>query len=65
MTVCFVKICYPAPEFPILEKQNWLIHLYYIQKDYEACKVRGCGDREHERQALIKHLSLSLSLYGR
>nr|KAF6483256.1 Bardet-Biedl syndrome 4 [Rousettus aegyptiacus] len=28
-----------APEFPILEKQNWLIHLHYIRKDYEACKV--------------------------
>ncbi|XP_032480027.1 Bardet-Biedl syndrome 4 protein isoform X4 [Phocoena sinus] len=27
-----------APEFPILEKQNWLIHLHYIRKDYEACK---------------------------
>ncbi|XP_016056974.1 PREDICTED: Bardet-Biedl syndrome 4 protein isoform X3 [Miniopterus natalensis] len=27
------------PEFPILEKQNWLIHLYYIRKDYEACKA--------------------------
>ncbi|XP_061036078.1 Bardet-Biedl syndrome 4 protein isoform X2 [Eubalaena glacialis] len=25
-------------EFPILEKQNWLIHLHYIRKDYEACK---------------------------
>ncbi|XP_052502516.1 Bardet-Biedl syndrome 4 protein isoform X2 [Budorcas taxicolor] len=30
---------FTAPEFPILEKQNWLIHLYYIQKDYEACKA--------------------------
>nr|XP_048279873.1 Bardet-Biedl syndrome 4 protein isoform X2 [Myodes glareolus] len=28
-----------APEFPIVEKQNWLIHLYYIRKDYEACKA--------------------------
>ncbi|KAM5291726.1 BBSome complex member BBS4 [Ctenodactylus gundi] len=28
-----------APEFPILEKQNWLIHLHYIRKDYEACKA--------------------------
>uniref|UniRef100_A0A8C9LKX7 Uncharacterized protein n=1 Tax=Piliocolobus tephrosceles TaxID=591936 RepID=A0A8C9LKX7_9PRIM len=36
--VYFVKICYLAPEFPILEKQNWLIHLHYIRKDYEACK---------------------------
>lgn len=37
----------PAPEFPILEKQNWLIHLHYIRKDYEACKVRGRDDREN------------------
>ncbi|KAF5925283.1 hypothetical protein HPG69_001727 [Diceros bicornis minor] len=28
-----------TPEFPILEKQNWLIHLHYIRKDYEACKA--------------------------
>ncbi|XP_036763683.2 Bardet-Biedl syndrome 4 protein isoform X3 [Manis pentadactyla] len=28
-----------APEFPILEKLNWLIHLHYIRKDYEACKA--------------------------
>ncbi|XP_035884116.1 Bardet-Biedl syndrome 4 protein isoform X5 [Phyllostomus discolor] len=28
-----------ALEFPILEKQNWLIHLHYIHKDYEACKA--------------------------
>ncbi|XP_027703208.1 Bardet-Biedl syndrome 4 protein isoform X4 [Vombatus ursinus] len=30
---------YLAPEFPILEKQNWLIHLHYIRKDYAACKA--------------------------
>ncbi|XP_058521413.1 Bardet-Biedl syndrome 4 protein isoform X2 [Ochotona princeps] len=30
---------FKAPEFPILEKQNWLIHLHYIRKDYEACKA--------------------------
>ncbi|KAL1782323.1 Bardet-Biedl syndrome 4 protein [Sigmodon hispidus] len=28
-----------APEFPIVEKLNWLIHLHYIRKDYEACKA--------------------------
>ncbi|XP_072484523.1 BBSome complex member BBS4 isoform X2 [Notamacropus eugenii] len=28
-----------APEFPIVEKQNWLIHLHYIRKDYAACKA--------------------------
>lgn len=29
----------PAAEFPILEKQNWLIHLHFIRKDYKACKA--------------------------
>ncbi|XP_007668436.1 Bardet-Biedl syndrome 4 protein isoform X2 [Ornithorhynchus anatinus] len=28
-----------AQELPILERQNWLIHLHYIRKDYEACKA--------------------------
>ncbi|XP_053573290.1 Bardet-Biedl syndrome 4 protein [Bombina bombina] len=28
-----------APELPILERRNWLIHLHYVRKDYEACKV--------------------------
>eukprot|EP00063_Salmo_salar_P008340 XP_013983175.1 PREDICTED: Bardet-Biedl syndrome 4 protein homolog isoform X2 [Salmo salar] len=28
-----------APELPILERRNWLIHLHYIRKDYETCKV--------------------------
>ncbi|KAM8780837.1 BBSome complex member BBS4 isoform 2-T2 [Rhynchonycteris naso] len=28
-----------AAEFPILEKQNWLIHMHYIRKDYESCKA--------------------------
>ncbi|KAM9568857.1 BBSome complex member BBS4-like isoform 4-T4 [Salvelinus alpinus] len=27
-----------APELPILERRNWLIHLHYIRKDYEICK---------------------------
>uniref|UniRef100_M3Z0E8 BBSome complex member BBS4 n=1 Tax=Mustela putorius furo TaxID=9669 RepID=M3Z0E8_MUSPF len=30
---------FTGQEFPILEKQNWLIHLHYIRKDYEACKA--------------------------
>uniref|UniRef100_A0ACB8E575 Bardet-Biedl syndrome 4 protein n=1 Tax=Sphaerodactylus townsendi TaxID=933632 RepID=A0ACB8E575_9SAUR len=28
-----------GPELPILEKRNWLIHLHYIRKDYDACKI--------------------------
>ncbi|XP_068131858.1 Bardet-Biedl syndrome 4 protein [Hyperolius riggenbachi] len=27
-----------APELPILERRNWLIHLHYVRKDYDACK---------------------------
>ena len=29
-----------APEIPLFERQNWLIHLLYIRKDFETCKVR-------------------------
>ncbi|KAG8576285.1 hypothetical protein GDO81_009818 [Engystomops pustulosus] len=28
-----------APDLPILERRNWLIHLHYVRKDYEACKT--------------------------
>ncbi|XP_077375066.1 BBSome complex member BBS4 [Festucalex cinctus] len=28
-----------APELPIVERRNWLIHQHYIHKDYETCKV--------------------------
>ncbi|KAA0724790.1 Bardet-Biedl syndrome 4 protein [Triplophysa tibetana] len=28
-----------APELPILERRNWLIHLHYIRKDYDTCKA--------------------------
>ncbi|XP_053320997.1 Bardet-Biedl syndrome 4 protein [Spea bombifrons] len=28
-----------APELPILERRNWLIHLHYMRKDYETCKA--------------------------
>ncbi|XP_010882590.1 Bardet-Biedl syndrome 4 protein isoform X2 [Esox lucius] len=28
-----------APELPIQERRNWLIHLHYIRKDYETCKA--------------------------
>ena len=29
-----------APEIPLFDRQNWLIHLLYIRKDFETCKVR-------------------------
>ncbi|MED6249677.1 hypothetical protein ATANTOWER_017992, partial [Ataeniobius toweri] len=28
-----------APELPIVERRNWLIHQHYLCKDYETCKV--------------------------
>ncbi|XP_069382267.1 Bardet-Biedl syndrome 4 protein isoform X3 [Paralichthys olivaceus] len=27
-----------APELPIVERRNWLIHQHYIHKDYDTCK---------------------------
>ena len=33
--------CYSfsAPELPIFERRNWLIHLHYIRKEFETCKT--------------------------
>lgn len=31
---------HPAPELPIVERRNWLIHQHYILKDYDTCKVK-------------------------
>jgi Bardet-Biedl syndrome 4 protein len=28
-----------APDIPIHERKNWLIHVHYIKKDFETCKV--------------------------
>ncbi|ESO87919.1 hypothetical protein LOTGIDRAFT_53377, partial [Lottia gigantea] len=28
-----------APELPVYERRNWLIHLHYVQKDFTTCKV--------------------------
>ncbi|CAJ1049282.1 Bardet-Biedl syndrome 4 protein [Xyrichtys novacula] len=28
-----------APELPIVERRNWLIHQHYIRKDYDTCKA--------------------------
>ncbi|XP_060081334.1 Bardet-Biedl syndrome 4 protein-like [Ylistrum balloti] len=27
-----------APELPIFERRNWLIHLHYVRKEYDSCK---------------------------
>lgn len=31
---------FTAPELPIVERRNWLIHQHYIRKDYDSCKVQ-------------------------
>ncbi|GFO42972.1 Bardet-Biedl syndrome 4 protein-like, partial [Plakobranchus ocellatus] len=28
-----------APEIPVFERRNWLIHLHYVRKEFEMCKV--------------------------
>ncbi|KAL3860562.1 hypothetical protein ACJMK2_010675 [Sinanodonta woodiana] len=28
-----------APDIPIFERRNWLIHLHYVRKEFEACKA--------------------------
>ncbi|GFS06590.1 Bardet-Biedl syndrome 4 protein-like [Elysia marginata] len=28
-----------APEIPVFERRNWLIHLHYVRKEFETCKV--------------------------
>ncbi|XP_010873880.2 Bardet-Biedl syndrome 4 protein homolog isoform X1 [Esox lucius] len=54
-----------APELPIPERKNWLIHLHYIRKDYETCKdiikeqlqeTRGMCEYAIYVQALILRL---------
>uniref|UniRef100_A0A3Q2ZH78 Bardet-Biedl syndrome 4 n=1 Tax=Kryptolebias marmoratus TaxID=37003 RepID=A0A3Q2ZH78_KRYMA len=35
----FFSPLHPAPELPIVERRNWLIHQHYLHKDYETCKV--------------------------
>lgn len=31
---------FSAPELPIVERRNWLIHQHYVRKDYDTCKVK-------------------------
>lgn len=32
-------IIFVVPDLPVIERRNWLIHLHYIQKDYDRCKA--------------------------
>ncbi|KAL1007685.1 hypothetical protein UPYG_G00090180 [Umbra pygmaea] len=43
-----------APELPILERRNWLIHLHYVRKDYETCKAI-IKDQLQETQGMCEY----------
>ncbi|XP_030433349.1 Bardet-Biedl syndrome 4 protein isoform X3 [Gopherus evgoodei] len=43
-----------VPELPILERRNWLIHLHYIRKDYDACKI-AIKEQLHETQGMCEY----------
>ena len=31
-------LCFIAPELPVFERRNWLIHLHYVRKEFDSCK---------------------------
>ncbi|KAK9393919.1 Bardet-Biedl syndrome 4 protein [Crotalus adamanteus] len=43
-----------GPDLPILEKRNWLIHLYYVHKDYDACKI-AIKEQLQETQGMCEY----------
>ncbi|XP_070809374.1 BBSome complex member BBS4 isoform X1 [Pituophis catenifer annectens] len=43
-----------VPDLPILEKRNWLIHLYYVRKDYDACKI-AIKEQLQETQGMCEY----------
>ncbi|XP_056595650.1 Bardet-Biedl syndrome 4 protein isoform X2 [Triplophysa dalaica] len=43
-----------APELPILERRNWLIHLHYIRKDYDTCKA-VIKEQLHDTQGMCEY----------
>uniref|UniRef100_A0A671PR61 Bardet-Biedl syndrome 4 protein-like n=1 Tax=Sinocyclocheilus anshuiensis TaxID=1608454 RepID=A0A671PR61_9TELE len=50
----YVFLLSAAPELPILERRNWLIHLHYIRKDYETCKA-VIKEQLHETQGMCEY----------
>lgn len=39
LQILFKMCCYfIAPELPIFERRNWLIHLHYVRKEFDVCK---------------------------
>lgn len=37
---CYLFVHFLGPEIPLFERKNWLLHLYYIRKDFTKCNVR-------------------------
>ncbi|EMP38932.1 Bardet-Biedl syndrome 4 protein [Chelonia mydas] len=52
--VCSANVFHTVPELPILERRNWLIHLHYICKDYDACKI-AIKEQLHETQGMCEY----------
>ena len=43
--VAFTQRCmltHIAPNIPLFERRNWLLHLLYVRKDFAQCKVCVC-----------------------
>lgn len=39
LQILFKMYChFIAPELPIFERRNWLIHLHYVRKEFDVCK---------------------------
>lgn len=43
-----------APELPVHERKNWLIHLHYIRKEYDRCKSL-ISDQLQETQGMCEY----------
>lgn len=40
VSVIAQTVFFLAPELPVYERRNWLIHLHFIRKEYDQCMVR-------------------------
>ncbi|CAH3191822.1 unnamed protein product [Porites evermanni] len=43
-----------APDLPVHERRNWLIHLHYIRKEYNRCKAL-VSDQLQETQGMCEY----------
>ncbi|XP_064398585.1 Bardet-Biedl syndrome 4 protein-like [Halichondria panicea] len=53
-----------APEIPLYERKNWLIHLHYIRKDFDTCKVL-IGELLEETDEMCEYAIYILGLIHR